>query len=126
MTVSNGLMGAVKRLANTMLGIVQTRLELLASDIEEEKVRIEIRLFYASICLLFFWLFMATLTIFITVLFWDSYRLHILAGFTTLYLVVGIWALQQFRRASNAEPGLFSASLNELHTDREQLLTPPQ
>ncbi len=54
MADSTGLMGSLKRLADTLLVIVQTRLELLSNEIEDERLYIEQKLFHGGIALLFF------------------------------------------------------------------------
>ena len=63
-------------MAGTLLVIFQTRLELFSSEVEEERLNIEQMLFYGSIALFFFGLAILLLTIFIVVVFWDSYRLR--------------------------------------------------
>jgi uncharacterized membrane protein YqjE len=125
MSESAGLMESLKRMAGTLLDIFQTRLELLASEVEEERLSIGQMLLYGSIALFFFGLAILLLTIFIVVLLWDSYRLPVLAGFILIYLVAGLLAWNALRRMAREEPNLFSASLAALAYDRDLLVPRP-
>ncbi len=121
MVESIGLMESLKRLAGTLLAIIQTRLELLSNEMEEERVRIEQMLLYGSVALFFFGLAIMLLTVFFVVLFWDSHRMLVLGVFTALYFVAGLLVLNELRRVVRGKSKLFSASLAELADDRDRL-----
>jgi uncharacterized membrane protein YqjE len=121
MAESIGLMESMERLAGTLLAIFQTRLELLSSEMEEERLRIEQMLLYGSVALFFFGLAIILLTAFIVVLFWDSHRLLVLGGLTALFFVAGLLILNELRRVAREKSKLFSASLAELADDRDRL-----
>jgi uncharacterized membrane protein YqjE len=125
MAESTGLMESLKRLADTLLAIFQTRLELLSNEMEEERLRIEQMLLYGSVALLFFGLAIMLLTAFFVVLFWDSYRLLVLGVFAALYFVAGLLAWTALRRVAREKSKLFSASLAELADDRDRLAPRP-
>jgi len=112
---------SLKRLACTLLAIFQTRLDLLSSEIEEERLRIEQMLLYGSIALFFFGLGTILLTALIVVLLWDSYRLQVLIILTGVYFVAGLLAWNALRRAATKKSKLFSASLAELDDDLDRL-----
>lgn len=118
-------MDSLKRMAGTLLAILQTRVELLSNEIEEERWNIKLMLLYGSIMLFFFGLAILLLTIFIIVLLWDSYRLPVLGGFIGLYLVAGLLAWNALRRVAGEKSKLFSASLAALSDDRDQLALRP-
>lgn len=125
MSESTGLMESLKRLAGTLLAIIQTRLELLSNELEEERLRIGQMLLYGSVALFFFGLAIMLLTVFFVVLFWDDHRLLVLAGFTVLYFVAGLLVWNELRRVTREKSKLFSASLAELADDRDRLAPPP-
>jgi len=125
MADSTGLMESLKRLTDTLLVIVRTRLELLSNEIEDERLYIEQKLFYGGVALLFFGLTAILLTAFVVVMFWDSYRLLVLAGFIVMYLVAGLLAWSAMRRLARQKTKLFSASLAELVDDCDQLAPRP-
>ena len=118
-------MESLKRMTGTLLVIFQTRLELLSIEVEEERLNIKQMLLYGSIALLFFALATILLTAFVVVVFWDSYRLQVLAGFTVLYFVAGVLAWNALLRVANRKSQLFSASLAALADDRDQLAPLP-
>ena len=121
MAKSTGLMDSLKRLTDTLLAILQTRLELLSNEIEAERLHFEQMLLYGGIALFFFGMSITLLTVFIVVLFWDSHRLLVLGGFTALFFVAGLLLWNALRRITRGKPRLFSASLAELADDRDRL-----
>ncbi|MDP2761921.1 MAG: phage holin family protein [Sideroxyarcus sp.] len=125
MTKSGGLLESVKTLVGTLLDIARTRLELLANEVEEERLRIWQVLIFSSLTLFFFGLAVVLLTSFVVVLFWDDHRLWVLALFTGLYSVFGLLAWNSLRRVSRARSKLFSLSISELNDDSEQLARRP-
>jgi uncharacterized membrane protein YqjE len=124
-TQSGGLMESLKRMAGTLLVILQTRLELLSIEVEEERLNIKQMLLYGSITLLFFGLAAILLTAFVVAVFWDSYRFQVLAGFIGLYFVVGALAWNALLRVTNRKSKLFSGSLAALADDRQQIAPLP-
>ena len=125
MSQSTGLMVSVKRLAGTLLAIIQTRLELLSNELEEERLRVAQMLFYGSVTLFLFGMAIVLMTMFVVVLFWDSYRLQVLGGLTVLFLVAGLLVLNALRRAAAERSKLFSTSLSELSDDIDRLTPRP-
>jgi uncharacterized membrane protein YqjE len=121
MTDSSGLMESSKRVVSTLLAIFQTRLELLSNEIEEERLRVRQMLFYGGIALFFFGLSIMLLTVFVVVVFWDSYRLPVLGGLASLFFLAGLLVWNSLRSAASERSKLFSASLAELDEDRARL-----
>ncbi len=118
-------MESLKRMASTLLAIIRTRLELLSSELEEERLRVSQMLFYASAALFFLGLAIMLLTVFIVVVFWDSYRLQVLGGLAALFFIAGLWAWNALHRTARERSGLFSASLSELSDDIDRLTPRP-
>ena len=121
MSQSTGLVVSLKRLAGTLLAIIQTRLELLSVELEEERLRVQQMLLYASVALLCFGLAIMLLTVFIVVLFWDSYRLQVVGGLSALFFVAGFVIWNALRRLAREKPKPFSGSLAELAADIDRL-----
>lgn len=116
---------SLQRMASTLIAIFQTRLELLANEIQEERLHVEQMMLYGSITLLFFALSIMLLTAFVVVLFWDSYRLLVLGSLAALFLIAGFIVWSELRRMARERYQLFSASLAELTDDRERLTPLP-
>ena len=74
---SAGLMESLKRLVSTLTSIVSTRLELLANELQEERLRLTQMFLYSLFALFCFGMGMLLLTVFIVVLFWDDHRLAV-------------------------------------------------
>lgn len=116
-------MDSAKRLASTLIAIISTRLELLANELQEERLRLT-QIFLLSLFALFcFGMGVLLLTVFITVLFWDDHRLAVLGGLCILFFVLGTLMAMMLRNKAQSRPKLFSASMAELARDREQLET---
>ena len=103
------------------VAIAQTRLELLAVEAQEERLRIAEILFNTILAALFIGFGCLLFAVFFTVWLWDSHRLWMLGIFTVLFLLGG-W-LTASRAASAVRQGsrLFAASLAELARDRDAL-----
>lgn len=118
---SSGLMGSVKRLLSTLTSIVSTRLELLANELQQERLRLTQMLLFALCALFFFGLGVLLLTLFIVVLYWDDHRLAVVGGLSAVFFALGTLAAMLLRNKAQAGSRLFSDSLAELAKDREQL-----
>jgi len=118
---SSGLMESVKRLASTLASIVSTRLELLANELQEERLRLTQIILFAALALFCFGLGVLLLTALIVALFWDDHRFAVLGALIALYFVLGAISAMLLRGKAQAESKLFSASLAELDKDRERL-----
>lgn len=103
------------------LGILQTRLELLATELQEEKLRLGTLLGYAATAFFFLGFGAVLLALFLTVLLWDSHRLLALGVFTAVFLAIGIIAALAAARIGRQGTRLFSASIAELAQDREMI-----
>jgi uncharacterized membrane protein YqjE len=125
MSQPTGLLESLKRLTGTLLSIIQTRLELLANELEEERLRVRQMLFYGSVALFLFSMATMLLTVFVVVLFWNSYRLEVLGGLTVLFLCAGLLVWNALLRVARERPKLFSTSLAELTDDIDRLTPRP-
>ncbi len=121
----SGLFDSLKTLSGSLVGLVQTRLELLATDIAEERVHLTRLLVLGLLALFCFGVGVVLLAMLIVVVFWDTYRLTALGGLTGLFLGAGaglaVFALHKAR----TRPRLFEASLAELSKDRQHLNARP-
>ena len=120
---SSGLMGSLRQLLSTLTSIASTRLELLANELQEERLRLTQMLLFALFALFCFGIGILLLTAFIVVLFWDDHRLAALGTLSALFLALGTLMTMLLRSKAQAKSRLFSASLAELTKDREQLET---
>jgi uncharacterized membrane protein YqjE len=114
----SGLFNSLRRLAATALALVQTRLELLVIEVQEEKIRLASLLAYGAVAVILLAGGVVFLAIFLTVLLWDSNRLLVLGLATALLLGGGLVCLLVASRHARTSSGLFAGSLAELAKDR--------
>jgi len=116
-----GLFGSLRALVTTLVTIASTRLEILATEYEQEKLRLGRMLmlwtalaFFAAMALVF-------LSLLLVMLFWDSHRMAAIGAITVADAVLALaaagWLRHEVRRGSH----LFSVSLAELRKDRQAL-----
>jgi uncharacterized membrane protein YqjE len=117
----SGLMRSIKRLTATLTSIVSTRLELLANELQEERLRLTQMFLFMLFALFCFGMGLLLLTVFIVVLFWDDHRLAVLGALSVIFFVLGAFAAALLSRKAQEKSKLFSASLAELAKDKEQL-----
>lgn len=116
-----GLLGSIKRLLSTLASVVTTRLELLANELYEERLRLEQMLLYFLSALFCLGMALLLLTIFIVVLFWDAHRLAVLGGLCAVFFVSGLLLVAKLRSLAGNKSKLFSVSVAELLKDKELL-----
>lgn len=116
----SGAWGAVKDKAVSLLAVGQTRLQLLANELEVGRIT-AMRQLMLSLALLFCVGLAAVLTVIgLTLLFWEQ-RLVVISIATALVWVAALyfyWAMRS--TAAKTEP-LFADSLAELQEDLRQL-----
>lgn len=118
---SEGLFESLKTLSVSLVSIVHTRLELLSTDVAEEREQLTSFLVLVLVALGCFGVGVVLLAMLVVVAFWETHRLLALAGMTGLFLAAGVglgwFAMHRVR----TKPKLFEASLAELSKDRQQL-----
>ena len=119
------------RLSESLHGIVdaglqtvQTRLELLAVELQEEKLRLTGLALNTVLAGLLLGFGLVFLMVFLTVLFWEEHRLLALGVSTAVCLGGGLLAASNAARAFRSGTKLFSASLAEFARDRAALKKP--
>lgn len=112
------------RLAASLIGIIQTRVELIATEVEEESLR-----YFSSLMMALSALFCIGVAILlgvalVLVLYWDTHRVGILLALTILFALAGVVIGMRMRSRHRLKPGLLSHTMTELSRDAE-LLQPP-
>ena len=116
-----GLFASLRQLLATALEMAQVRLELLGSDLEQEKLRLFDGLLWAGLALMLLGVGMALLCGFIVLLFWDGYRVVALGLLTLLFLGGGLLLLRRAQQRLRSPGGMFGSSVAELARDRAGL-----
>lgn len=120
-TESKGLIESLSVLASTLVGVAHTRLELLSTDLEEDRqhLLLLVGLYLAvAFCLA---LGLVLVAILLVVAFWESHRLVALGSLAGFFLTTGlvIWVFAKYK--AKTKPKLFLATLLELLKDKQSL-----
>ena len=115
------LSASLKGLTSTVIEMLQLRLELLSVEAQEELLRVGGLLVYGAVAVAFLSLGVGFLAMLITVALWDTHRLLPLAVFAGLFLGLGCVAGWMARGRLRSGTRLFSATVEELKQDREEL-----
>lgn len=115
-----GLFAALKNTAATLVGMLQTRLELVSNEIQIEKLRLlrQLALFLAVI--FFGGLGLLLAVVLTTLLFWEQ-RIVLVAVFTVLFLGLAGFFYAALRRRTALSEAVLTTSLSELQKDLAQL-----
>jgi uncharacterized membrane protein YqjE len=119
-----GLLSSIRHLASSLLGAAQTRLEILATEIDEERVRLEqlvLLALGAAFCLA---MAIALGVAFVLIYFWDTHRLLAVGLFAAAFLAVAAALGWVVRARVRARPKPFPATRGELAKDGAMLREP--
>jgi len=106
----------------TWVEVLKTRLDLVATEIEEERERIQHLLILAAVTSVCMALGVLLVTFFVVILFWETnYRLAVVGGLAVLYLAAGSTVGLIMRQKARQKGRLFSATLGELAKDYHHL-----
>ena len=121
---SEGLLDSLRNLARTFLAIVHTRIEIFASELDEERTRLAQITLLAAVAAFCLGLAVILLVFFLVVLFWESDRLLAIGVLAGVFAAGGIAACLGLRAAISKRPKFLSATLAELRKDGTRLEGP--
>lgn len=118
---SKGLFESLAALATTLVAVAHTRLELLSTDLEEDRERLMSLVTLSLVALFSLVVGVVLVTITLVVAFWDTYRLLALTSLAGFFLLLGLVTWRLAVHKAKTKPRLFMASLLELLKDHQQL-----
>ncbi len=118
---ATGLLDSLRRLASTVIEMLQTRIELASTEIEEEGARMAGLLLLAAAAFYCLTIGLVFGGMFVIVALWDSFRLWAVGGLTLFFVgsALVIWLV--FRQRYKSRPRFLSATLAEFRKDRDML-----
>jgi uncharacterized membrane protein YqjE len=122
MSTDVGLFASARRLLATLLELGQVRLELIATELELEKLRLFDALLLAGAAMLALAVGVVLLCFLIVAAAGEAYRLHTLAFLALLFIAGSAWGLQAARARLRSPGTLFDATAAELARDRAALM----
>ncbi len=121
MTAPAGLLASLRRAAGSLLELVELRLALFATELEQEKLRVGAALAWAVVALLLLGLGLLMVALLVVLLFWDSHRLAALGVLSIAFLAAAAAAWRCARARLAAADGAFALTLAELRSDRRSV-----
>jgi uncharacterized membrane protein YqjE len=118
----SGLFRSLANLLATGIGIVQTRLELLSTELQEEVHRVAEIMVWTAIALLAAGVGLFLLALVVILFFWDTHRVVAAISVTGAFFLIAVVAALVLRAKVRAKPPLLDATLAELKKDRDSLL----
>lgn len=116
-----GLFDSLKGLAATLIAITHTRLELLSTELEEERVWLVSMLAWTLAALFCAGLGVVLAAVFVVAAFWDTHRLLTLSILMVVFFLAAVLSALVVLAKARAKPRLFAGSLVELSKDHERL-----
>jgi uncharacterized membrane protein YqjE len=118
---SESLLESLRGLAKTFIALVQTRIEIFASEIDEERTRLARVVLLAVIAAFCLGLALVLFVLLVAVIFWDSNRLLAIGIIAGLFALGALAALLALRSTLRQRPKLLAATLAELRKDQREL-----
>lgn len=111
-------MDAVRSFMASWIAVVKTRVEIVSTEIEEQREWMQRIVLLALAALFCVSLGLILLTLLIVVAFWDTQgRMWVLGGFALLYLGGGIGLGLALRHMLKTKPKIFASTAAELGKD---------
>lgn len=116
---SGGLVASLRRMFESAVSLAQRRLELVALEAQEEKVRLLDLLIRAAVVVVLGWMALLTATATLVVAFWDTHPVLVLGSVTLLYGGMAAVLALGLRRRLREGPRPFAGTIEEFRKDRE-------
>ena len=114
-----GLFASVRRLGDSVLSLLHVRLELVAVELQEEKLRLFDLLLRVAAFVVLGVMALLSATAFIVVVFWRFSPVLTLGAITALYLIAALAIWSDLKKRISAAPLPFTDTLAELKKDAE-------
>jgi uncharacterized membrane protein YqjE len=118
---AGGLLDSVKTLARSLLALGQTRLEILGSELEEQRALFLREVLLAVIAAFFLGLGVVFTALFFVLVVPLEYRPHVIGLFALVFFVACAAVFAALRAVRSDRPRTFSTTIQELGKDRESL-----
>jgi uncharacterized membrane protein YqjE len=118
---TEGLLESLRDLAATFIALLQTRIEIFASEVDEERARLGRIVVLALTSLFCLGLAIVLLVLLVAVVFWEEHRLLAVGLLAAFFGACGLATLLALRSAVRKRPRFLSATLAELRKDEKEL-----
>lgn len=115
---------SLTRLAATLISLTQTRLELIAVELEEESLRLFSYLFFGLAAMFCLGITILLGIFLIVVLYWDTHRVGVMVSLMIFFGVTSMLLALSLHRRYRQKPKLLAHTLAEFSRDFEKLHPP--
>lgn len=119
-----GLLDSARDHLRQLLGVIQTRLELVGLELADARDHLVALLAYAAMAVFFAGVAVVAALAWLIMAFWEQ-RLAIIGGATALFAALALVAIWRAARHAQSGSDIFADSLMALQTDRAALRPPP-
>ena len=116
---SFSLTGSLQRIGNTLLSLLQNRVDLFALELQEEKQWLVATILWAGGAMFFCGIAIIFVGFTVVWLVPDSARGWVLIGISTLFVLLAVTGVTGLRRLLREKPSAFAESVSELKKDIE-------
>ena len=117
------LFTSIAQMLATAIGIAQTRLELLTTELQEEIHRVAEIMVYTAVALLAAGVGLFMLALVVIFVFWDTHRLAASIAVTATFFLIAVVAALVLRAKVRAKPPMLDGTIAELKKDRAALMS---
>ena len=117
----SGIFASLRRLADSLIGAIKDHVDLVAVELQEEKLRLIQTFIWISAAMISGLLAIAFFSLTIVYLCPERARAAVLAGLTLLYLTAWVLIVLNLRRRLERQPNPFATTVREIARDRECL-----
>lgn len=121
-----GSMASARAMASTLAALWQTRLDLLLTELEEERQRLLGTLLWGAVTFVGGAFALMAIAALVVVLCWDTHRVLALSAIAAIFLAATVAAAWQARRFARRRERFLAATLAELEADRQRLFSQEQ
>jgi uncharacterized membrane protein YqjE len=112
---------SLKRTSGAAWQGLELRLELLSTELHEEKQEVLVLGVLAQLAMFCVFMAFLCLNVLVFVIFWDTHRVVTAVTLSAIYLVAAVAAGLYVRRRARSAAHPFSATLEELRKDRQAM-----
>ena len=116
-----GLFASLRRMLESVLALVQNRLQLFTVELQEEKIRLFDLLLRAAAVVVLGLMTLISVTALVVVWFWDTSPVAVLAIVTLVYGLAAVGIGYSLQQRLQRGPPPFAGTLAEFKKDRECL-----
>jgi len=116
-----GLLALIRHFGATIVALIHTRIELFATEFEEELQRRFLIFLWIMLALLFGVLSVLMLAVTLLIIFWDDHRILVATLLSGAFIITTLVMASLAKARVKHKQRFLAASLEELKRDRAQL-----